>query len=53
MPEWGLVALQIAENDMQYVQSLAFASISGATGSISRSDGTYDWGSYIQDCNVR
>jgi len=39
----GLAALQIAENDMQYVQSLAFASISGATGSISRSDGTYDW----------
>ena len=39
----GLVALQVAENNMQYVQSLAFASISGATGSISRSDGTYDW----------
>ena len=41
--QMGLVALQIAENDMQYVQSLSFASISGASGSISRAEGTYDW----------
>ncbi|KHT58432.1 hypothetical protein RJ45_25250 [Photobacterium gaetbulicola] len=41
----GLIAIQIAENQLELVNALSFAdiSVSGGSGTISRAGATFDW----------